>query len=113
MADSIKEVVAWMGVVGIPSLFAIIAAIVKSLRCYAEKIQILCKAQQAQMRAQLLDLYHVYKDRGYITEEELEEWDNQYQAYHSLGNNGVLDKRREELLRLPSVAPITRRGFKR
>lgn len=111
MADSIKEVVSWMGIIGIPSLFAIIAAIVKSLKSYADKISILCQAQQAQMRAQLLDLYHIYKDKGYVTEEELEEWENQYQAYHSLGKNGVLDKRRDELLKLPSSPKKKRRHF--
>lgn len=104
-----REIATWMGIVGIPSMFAIIAAIVKSFLKYANKIQILCQAQQAQMRAQLLDLYHIYKDRGWISEEELEEWDNQYQAYHSLGKNGVLDKRRDELLKMPSAAPKKRR----
>lgn len=30
---------------------------------------------------------------------------NQYQAYHSLGENGILDSRRAELLKLPNRKP--------
>lgn len=106
MASGIKELASWMGFLGVPSIFAIIVFIIKHMRRYTNKIQVLCKAQQAQMRAQLLELYHVYKERGYITEEEMEEWENQYQAYHSLGSNGVLDKRRDELMRLPSTPQL-------
>ena len=65
-------------------------------------MKILAKAQQAQMRSQLLEQYHYYMDGGWISEEHMEDWENQYQAYHSLGENGVLDSRREELLKLTS-----------
>ena len=32
----------------------------------------------------------------------MEDWENQYKAYHSLGENGILDSRREQLLMLPN-----------
>ena len=35
----------------------------------------------------------------------MEDWENQYQAYHSLGENGILDSRRAELLKLPNRKP--------
>ena len=54
------------------------------------------------MRSQLIEQYHQYIDQGYITEEQMEDWENQYQAYHSLGENGILDSRRKDLLRLPN-----------
>lgn len=87
---------------GIPSVFAIVAYIAKIMLKLAKKITILMDAQQAQMRGQLLDKYHEYIKRGSITDMELTEWINQYNAYHSLGANGVLDKRKEELLNLPT-----------
>lgn len=59
------------------------------------------KSQQAQMRSQLLKDYSTYKAQGYITDLQLQDWENQYQAYHELGANGVLDSRRAELLNLP------------
>ena len=44
-------------------------------------------------------------DDGWISEEHMEDWENQYQAYHSLGENGILDSRRAELLKLPNRKP--------
>ena len=49
--------------------------------------------------------YHFYMDDGWISEEHMEDWENQYQAYHSLGENGILDSRRAELLKLPNRKP--------
>lgn len=61
------------------------------------------KAQKAQMRSQLLKDYYFYKERGYILPIELDDWENQYQAYHELvGPNGVLDDRRLVLMKLPN-----------
>lgn len=96
------EILTWMGVFGVPSIFAICVASLKICKKYTKQIKILMKSQQAQMRTKLLELYHTYIDRGYITEEELEDWENQYQAYHELGQNGILDARREALMKLPT-----------
>ena len=63
------------------------------------------KAQQAQMRAQLLADYHSAMCDGFISEDDLQEWENQYQSYHELGQNGVLDVRREQLMQLPNSNP--------
>ncbi len=60
------------------------------------------KSQQAQMRTKLLELYYKYKEKGYITSDELDDWENQYQSYHELGQNGIMDSRREELLAMPN-----------
>lgn len=87
-----------LSALGIPSVFVII----KSLIEQKKKIDILMKAQQAQMRQQLLDRFHAYNSKGWISDEELTEWENQYQAYHSLGQNGVLDAKRDILMKLPN-----------
>lgn len=88
----------WLGIVGVPSIATIIGALLLLWR----KITILMKAQQAQMRKQLIDDYHTYAAQGWVSDEDLSEWENQYQGYHTLGKNGVLDKRREQLLNLPN-----------
>lgn len=85
-----------------------IAMTVWCIRCclqYTRQLKVLAKAQQAQMRSQLLEQYHFYMDDGWISEEHMEDWENQYQAYHSLGENGILDSRRAELLKLPNRKP--------
>jgi len=84
--------------IGFPAIISCICFLVKQ----GKKIEILMKSQQAQMRNTLIHLYHKHMEDGYITDDDMDNWENQYQAYHSLGKNGVMDTRREELLRLPS-----------
>lgn len=105
MSSALREFVAWCGVLGIPSIFAMTVWCIRSCIHYTKQLKVLAKAQQAQMRSQLLEQYHHYMDGGWISEEHMEDWENQYQAYHSLGENGVLDSRREALLKLPNSAP--------
>ena len=102
MSDSVKEFVAWLGVLGIPSIFTMTCWCIKSCIHYTKQLKVLAKEQQAQMRSQLLEQYHFYMDDGWISEEHMEDWENQYKAYHSLGENGILDSRREQLLQLPN-----------
>ena len=102
MSASIMEFVSWLGIIGIPSIFTVVIWGIKIVMHYTHQLKTLAKAQQAQMRSQLLEQYHKHLSAGWISEEDMEEWENQYQAYHSLGENGVLDSRRETLMQLPS-----------
>ena len=103
MSSAVVEFVSWLGILGIPSIFTMTIWCIKSCIRYTRQLKVLAKAQQAQMRSQLLEQYHNYIKDGYISEEHMEDWENQYQAYHSLGENGILDSRRETLVKLPSV----------
>lgn len=103
MSDSVKEVVAWLGVLGIPSMFAMLKWCISVCASLKKQLTILAKAQQAQMRSQLLSQYHFYMAQEWISEEQMKDWENQYQAYHCLGENGILDSRREDLLKLKST----------
>ena len=103
MSSAVVEFVSWLGILGIPSIFTMTVWCIKSCIRYTRQLKVLAKAQQAQMRSQLLEQYHSYIKDGYISEEHMEDWENQYQAYHSLGENGILDSRRETLMKLPSV----------
>ena len=103
MGSAVVKFVSWLGILGIPSIFTMTVWCIKSCIRYTRQLKVLAKAQQAQMRSQLLEQYHSYIKDGYISEEHMEDWENQYQAYHSLGENGILDSRRETLMKLPSV----------
>lgn len=103
MSSAVKEFVSWLVILGIPSIFSMTLYCIRYYKKYTRQIKVLAKAQQAQMRSQLLEQYHKYMKDGYISEEHMEDWENQYQAYHSLGENGILDNRRNTLLKLPSV----------
>ena len=96
----------FLALLGFPTVFVMFSAIFKKMGKYSGQIKILMSAQQAQMRSQLLKDYYTYKQRGYVYESELEDWENQYQAYHSLGANGIMDKRRESLFNLETRKEI-------
>lgn len=102
---NIDKIVDLMAMIGIPSIFTIVVYLIRICAKYAHQINILMRSQQAQMRTKLLELYSKYIERGYITDDELQDWENQYQAYHDLGKNGILDARRAQLLTLPNTKP--------
>lgn len=96
--DAIKEFLSLSSLLGAPTLFAVIYCFKK----YSNRLSILMKAVQAQMRSDLLKKYYKAKELGYISSEDLDDWENLYQSYHALGKNGVLDKRRDELFSMPT-----------
>lgn len=97
------KIVTVLGLIGVPSIFAMCGWCMKTIIKYNKHLKILMRAQKAQMRSQLLVQFHKYEDQGYVTEEDLEDWENQYKAYHELvGENGVLDARRDTLLKMPN-----------
>ena len=93
-------------ILGFPTVFAIVIAILKKMGKFQNQIKILMNSQQAQMRSQLLKDYYTYKRRGFVYEAELSDWMSQYDAYHSLGANGIMDKRKEALLDLDTKEEI-------
>ena len=55
------------------------------------------------MRSQLIRQYEEYMADGYIEQIYLDDWMNQYKAYHDLvGDNAVLEARKEDLINLPT-----------
>lgn len=46
--------------------------------------------------------YHRYMQNGCIDDDDLDMWEASYQAYHSLGANGIMDSRRDDLIKLNS-----------
>lgn len=105
--DKILLVLNFLAVLGVPTIFAVVVALAKKVGKYSSQIKVLMNAQQAQMRSQLLKDYYTYTKRGYVLESELEDWESQYQAYHSLGANGILDSRRDALMKLESRKEVS------
>lgn len=103
----LETIVQYMALIGIPSIFAIVIYIGKSFIAVAKQVIILQRAQKAQMRAQLLEKYEYYFERGYVLQIELDEWMNQYSAYHDLvGENEVLDDRKDKIKNIPNHPPV-------
>lgn len=103
MGSTMKEIASWLGMFGVPSIFALTCFCVRSIVSFFKQLKVLQEAQKAQMRGQLMDKYYQIKERGYIYQDEADEWNNQYEAYHELkGKNEVLEVRRSELLKMQS-----------
>lgn len=100
--ETFKTIAAYLGMIGVPSIFVMTSWCVKSCISFFKQLKILQEAQKAQMRGQLMDRYYVIKDRGFIWSDEVDEWINQYESYHTLkGPNSVLDSRKLEILKMP------------
>ena len=101
--EKVRVVASWLAIIGVPSIFTMIAGMIVAIRKLVRHIDILQKAQKAQMRSQMISQYEDYMNQGYIEKIYLEEWMNQYKAYHELvGDNDVLDARKDDLIHLPT-----------
>ena len=102
-SEGLKTVIYGLARLGVPGVFTICLFLIKSIMNAIQDINILQKAQKAQMRSQMLRQYDEYMAQGYIEQIYLDDWLNQYDAYHHLvGPNAVLDARKEDLVHLPS-----------
>ena len=98
--EGVRTVASAMAIFGVPSLFALATYFVKACIKFSKKIDILMNAQQKQMRRELTMDFHKYIEQGHIDDDDLDMWEASYQAYHSLGENGIMDSRRAELINL-------------
>lgn len=101
--ETLKHISNALALIGLPTLSAIATYCIHNGVHLIKQLQILQNAQKAQMRGQLLDKYYDIVTRGFVWEDELAEWMNQYKAYHQLqGDNEVLDSRKDALLQFPA-----------
>ena len=68
MSEKIMELITWLGALGIPSIFAMTVWCIRCCLQYTRQLKVLAKAQQAQMRSQLLEHVLSWKIRVNGTE---------------------------------------------
>lgn len=73
-------------------------------------IKLVKKGVQATCRNDLEDMYAKAEKDGFCSNEDKQKFESTYQVYHALGNNGVMDAKRERLLALPESKPTARRA---
>ena len=100
--EELRNIVNILALIGVPSLCTCAAFFVRACVKFSHKIDVLMNAQQKQMRRDLTLDYHRYMDQGNIDDDDLDMWEASYQAYHSLGVNGIMDSRRDDLIKLNS-----------
>lgn len=66
-----------------------------------EDLRLLQRGIQALLKNDLKVRYDFWLDEGYAPEDAREDLEAEYQIYHALGKNGVMDDRRNRFLGLP------------
>ena len=102
--EELRNIVSVLALIGVPSLFGCSVYFAKACIKFSHKIDVLMNAQQKQMRRDLTQDYHEYMNQGFIDDDDLDMWEASYQAYHSLGVNGIMDSRRDDLIKLNSCS---------
>lgn len=98
--EEVRNIVNGMALIGVPSLFACVIWFAKKVTLFGKQMKILMNAQQKQMRRELQMDFHQYMNADFVSDEDLDMWEASYQAYHTLGKNGIMDDRRQRLIAL-------------
>ena len=92
------QILSTLGLIGVPSAFAIVMYAYK--RNKAMRL-----GMQALLRANLTRDWREFSELGYAPMYARENFENEYQQYHNLGANGVIDDIRTKFLALPDRPP--------
>lgn len=96
------DIVQILTLIGVPSVLGtFIVYVVRRLHESAKKIKALEAGVQALLRAQMIDTYNKYSERGFAPLYVRENFENLWTQYHALGANGVMDDIRRKFLDLP------------
>lgn len=92
----------WLCLLGIPSLIAtIISIIIGQLRA----VKALKLGVQALLRAQMINDYNKWSERGYAPLYARQNFENLWIQYEALGENGVIGDLHARFLQLPTDKP--------
>ena len=87
----------WLSLLGVPALLAVI------VRLIFNSIRGVRLGVQALLRAQMIDDFNRYSEKGFAPIYARENFENCYQQYHRLGANGVMDDLHDKFLALPTA----------
>ena len=87
---------------GVPTVLGtFIIYVVKRLHDSANKIKALEAGVQALLRAQMIDDYNHYSDKGFAPLYARQNFENLWLQYHALGANGVMDDIHRKFMEIP------------
>lgn len=89
----------WLCVLGIPSLAATLFSVVLA---QIKGVKALKKGVQALLRAQMINDYNKWSDRGYAPLYARQNFENLWVQYEALGENGVIADLHDKFLGLPT-----------
>lgn len=104
MAELIAEITIyqWLCIFSVPAVLGCI------FKYFFSQIKGVRLGVQALLRAQMIDDYNKWEERGYAPIYARQNFENCWKQYHSLGANGVMDDLHTKFLQLPTEKPEER-----
>lgn len=96
---TVVQILTLLGVPTVASAFIIY--VVRRLHENAKKIKAIELGVQAVLRAQMIDSYSHYSEKGYAPLYARDNFENLWAQYHALGANGVMNDTHEKFMALP------------
>lgn len=91
-----------------------IAPMIRDLEAIKDDIILVKTGVQVNCRSDLEDLADKADKQGFMTAYDKQRFENTYKSYHALGENGVMDAKRDRILAMPEhKAPTKRRSSKK
>ena len=84
-----------------PLIGVLLGWLIASLKKNNQETKALKSGMQALLRDRLLQSYRYFEGKGYVGFDDRENFENMYQNYHALGQNGVMDDIHDKFLALP------------
>lgn len=104
--ETVRNILSFLGLVGVPSLGAIIGWLAKTIRAQKKAQDALKKGVQAILRSQMITNYNRwYVEKGYARIWVKDNFENLWIQYEALGENGVMKKIHDEFMSLPTEPP--------
>lgn len=88
----------WLCVLGIPSLSAMLVGVIVG---QFKAVRALKRGVQALLRAQMINDYNKWSERGYAPLYARQNFENLWVQYEALGENGVMEDLHMKFLKLP------------
>lgn len=85
---------------GIPAVM--LTAVIAGAKYMMAQIKGVRRGVQALLRAEMIDMYNHYMEKGHAPIYARENFDNLWQQYHALGANGVMGDIRKRFMALPT-----------
>lgn len=92
----------WLCVLGIPSLSAMLIGVIVG---QFKAVRALKRGVQALLRAQMINDYNKWSERGYAPLYARQNFENLWVQYEALGENGVMEDLHMKFLKLPVDKP--------
>lgn len=94
-----------LSLIGVPSLTTVIGCLWTKLKQSNAKTTAVQLGLQALLRAQMINDYNRWLDKGYAPIYARQNFENCWKQYHNLGANGVMDDIHEKFMNLPTSKP--------